>query len=168
MRKLDGAAVFVLALGLAWPVAAPAQDAFSEAPKASGDRRGAGVLTVASAEADAAGEGVVGFEVDPTAGPDFVAQEIRQVIQLSRGAVPQSITVQEGFAEVGFSEAVPFATVEATMPAEIAASIGAGGTTAARAGQAEPEWVVVGEAVAEATGGGDTGGPVGEFSDEGW
>ena len=92
---------------------------------------------VGAAVADSAGAGSFDIPVDPEMDPGAVADELRASLELSSGADVTSITVENGIAHVEFANAAAGATVEATLPAEVASLLGVtteGGVSTAAVG----------------------------------
>jgi hypothetical protein len=82
---------------------------------------------VASGVADGEGACAIDIPVDSAADPQFVADELKEYLQLSGGASLQSISVENGIAHIECADAAANSTVEASLPADIASSIGAPG-----------------------------------------
>lgn len=111
------------------------------------------------------GAGAIDIAVDATADPTVVADQLRANLQLTEGATVQSITVENGVAHIEFANAAAGATVEATLPTEIASAIGVGGAVGGGAGVSTAALVGGGALV---VGGGVVGGlaAAGEFEGE--
>lgn len=106
------------------------------------------VVSVGRGTADASGAGVLELLIDPKADPEIAAGQIRLNLQLSNGAVVDSVTVAEGLARVSFSGAPASATVEATLPTEIAAGLGLGPTPVAEETRRRGLWWITGAGAA--------------------
>ena len=79
-----------------------------------------------SAVADSQGNGVI--EVKVTGDPQAVADQITNNLQLTNGAVVDTVTVDKGVAYITFKNASPGSTVEGNLPVDIASAItGPGG-----------------------------------------
>lgn len=87
----------------------------------------ADLTALGSATASDLGAGTISFDVDPTGNAADIADQLRAHLQLSNGANIQSITVENGVAHVEFAGAPAAATVEATLPTDVATAIGVGG-----------------------------------------
>lgn len=123
------------------------------------------VESVGTGVADANGGGAIDIAVDATADPTLVADQLRANLQLTEGATVQSITVENGIAHIEFANAAAGATVEATLPTEIASAIGIGGAIGGGATMGTAALVGGGALV---VGGGVVGGlaAAGEFEGE--
>jgi hypothetical protein len=108
-------------------------------------------IVVGTGIADAAGSGALDINVDPASDPKFVADELKANLQLSNGATIQSISVQNGVAHIEFDSALAGGTIEATMPTEVASSIGASAVGGAGGGTSVA--AIIGSGVIIAAGG---------------
>lgn len=99
------------------------------------------------------GTGTIKFSVAETVDPATAADQITSAVQLSNGAQLQSVEVKDGIATLTFANATPGASVTATLPAELVASLGIGGATTLAGGSSGTTGMYVGAGVLAATGG---------------
>lgn len=82
---------------------------------------------VGSATADASGQGVIEFQIDPKVDPQAAADTLQSNLSLTNGGAVKTVTVQDGVATVTFEAAESNSLVEALLSEELAKALGVGG-----------------------------------------
>jgi hypothetical protein len=76
---------------------------------------------IGSTDSDAVGTGEILVEVDPTADPEYVRQQIIDNVRITEGGQLQEVTVKDGVLSIKFVQSTAKTLVEAVIDDDIAA-----------------------------------------------
>jgi len=124
----------------------------------------ADAIIVGTAMSDHAGSFVLDLQVDPNADPVYVADQLKQNLELSSGEI-KSVKVDDGMAQVKATGATPKSEVQAMLNNDIAMATGVGPSPAGTEYRRRAFWLLGGLGGLAALGG-DDGKPQAPLAEE--